>query len=76
MIADSEPPSKTSKVKVLVSNKFKIINRSIKGATFCQVASSMQEPQGKPAITEGTHIWKGAIPSFIINPKLIAAILE
>jgi len=56
MIADSEPPSKTSKVKVLVSNKFKIINKSIKGATFCQVASNMQEPQGKPAITEGTHI--------------------
>ena len=41
------------------------------GATFCQVARTIQESQGNPAITLGSQKWKGNIPILVRSPAKI-----
>lgn len=42
-----------------------------KGATFCQVAKTIQESQGSPAITPGSQKWKGKRPILVKSPETI-----
>jgi len=44
----------------------KINDKIINGASFCHVASSMQDNQDIDVITGGNQKWNGAIPSLII----------
>lgn len=78
------PPSKAliaemTKIKD-VAVLFKINDRIIRGANFCQEARIEQEIHDSEVITEGNQKWKGAIPNLSIiadiNKRFIDCIDE
>jgi hypothetical protein len=64
------PPSKALIAEMIkikdVAVLFKINDRIIRGASFCQEARIEQEIHDSEVITEGNQKWKGAIPNLSI----------
>lgn len=47
-----------------------------RGASFCQVNRIRPELRVVPCVTSGSHVWKGARPSFIISAVKVIMIMS